>query len=98
MIIFAIDDETAILSELHHSIEEARPEADIHDFRFAGEALKAITESGIIPDIVFSDIANLYAFEIPEKDIKLLEKITEKYIVFQSEHRFSTLEFYHSVN
>lgn len=25
MIIFAIDDETAILSELHHSIEEARP-------------------------------------------------------------------------
>ena len=56
MIIFAIDDETAILSELHHSIEEARPEAEIHDFRFAGEALKAITESGIIPDIVFSDI------------------------------------------
>ena len=55
MIIFAIDDETAILSELHHSIEEARPEAEIHDFRFAGEALKAITESGIIPDIVFSD-------------------------------------------
>ena len=56
MIIFAIDDETAILSELHHSIEEARPEAEIHEFRFAGEALKAITESGIIPDIVFSDI------------------------------------------
>lgn len=48
--------------------------------------------------IVFSDIANLYSFEIPEKDIKSLEKITEKYIVFQSEHRFSTLEFYHSVN
>ena len=48
--------------------------------------------------IVFSDINNLYAFDIPEKDAKALEKITEKYIVFQSEHRFSTLDFYHSVN
>ena len=56
MIIFAIDDEIAILSELHHAIEEACPEAEIHDFRFAAEALKAITESGVIPDIVFSDI------------------------------------------
>lgn len=47
--------------------------------------------------IVYSDIENLYSFNIPEKDISALEKITEKYIVFQSEHRFSTLDFYHSV-
>lgn len=47
--------------------------------------------------IVYSDINKLYSFDIPEKDIKLLEKITEKYIVFQSEHHFSTLNFYHSV-
>ena len=56
MKIFAIDDETAMLSELHQSIQEACPEAEIHDFRFAAEALKAITDSGIIPDIAFSDI------------------------------------------
>ncbi len=56
MIIFAIDDEMAMLSELHQAIQEACPEADIHDFRFAAEALKAITENGVIPDIVFSDI------------------------------------------
>ena len=56
MNIFAIDDETAMLSELHQSIQEARPEAEIHDFRFAAEALEAITESRMIPDIVFSDI------------------------------------------
>ena len=56
MKIFAIDDETAILSELHQSIQEARPEAEIHDFKFAADALKAITENGLIPDIVFSDI------------------------------------------
>lgn len=47
--------------------------------------------------IVYSDIENLYSFDIPSKDISELEKVTEKYIVFQSEHRFSTLDFYHSV-
>ena len=47
--------------------------------------------------IVYSDIKNLYFFDIPEKDILALEKITEKYIVIQTEHRFSTLDFYHSV-
>lgn len=56
MIIFAIDDEMAMLSELHQSIQEACPEAEIHDFRFAAEALKAMTENSMIPDIVFSDI------------------------------------------
>ena len=47
--------------------------------------------------IVYSDIKNLYSFSIPETDIKSLEKITEKYIVFQSENKFSTLQFYHSL-
>ncbi|MBO4431957.1 MAG: DNA repair protein RecO [Clostridia bacterium] len=47
--------------------------------------------------IVYSKLENLYSFDIPEKDIKSLSKLTEKYIVFQSEHLFSTLEFYHSV-
>ena len=56
MIIFAVDDEAAMLSELHDSIQEASPEAEIHDFRLAADALKAITEDGVMPDIVFSDI------------------------------------------
>lgn len=56
MIIFAIDDEAAMLSELHNAIGEASPGAEIHDFRFAADALKAITEKDIIPDVVFSDI------------------------------------------
>lgn len=47
--------------------------------------------------IVYSKLENLYAFDIPQSDIKTLAKIAEKYIVFQSEHRFSTLEFLHSV-
>ncbi len=47
--------------------------------------------------IVYSDIEALYKFDIPQKDIYALEKITEKYIIFQSEHKFSTLDFYHLV-
>lgn len=56
MIIFAIDDETAMLSELHQAIAVASPEAEIHDFRFAADALTAMMETRLIPDIVFSDI------------------------------------------
>ena len=47
--------------------------------------------------IVYSKLESLYSFDIPQKDIAALSKLTERYIVFQSEHRFSTLEFYHSV-
>ena len=56
MIIFAIDDESAMLSELHNAIAEASPGTEIHDFRFAADALEAITKKGMIPDVVFSDI------------------------------------------
>lgn len=56
MTIFAVDDEAAMLAELHQSIREACPEAEIHDFRFAAEALEEMTDSGLIPDVVFSDI------------------------------------------
>ncbi|MBR3334885.1 MAG: response regulator [Clostridia bacterium] len=56
MIIFAIDDEAAMLSELHNAIGEASPGTAIHNFRFAADALNAITEKGIVPDVVFSDI------------------------------------------
>lgn len=47
--------------------------------------------------IVYSELKGLYSFDIPEKDVETLSKITEKYIVFQSEHHFKALEFYHSV-
>lgn len=56
MIIFAIDDEVAMLSELHQAIELASPEAEIHDFRLAAEALDTIAKEQVVPDIVFSDI------------------------------------------
>ena len=56
MLIFAIDDEQAMLAQLHEAIEEAEPDAQIMDFTRASDALKAITEQGIRPEVVFSDI------------------------------------------
>ena len=56
MLIFAIDDEPAMLSELHDAIAAAVPGAEIMDFRRAAEVLAAITEHGAQPDVVFSDI------------------------------------------
>ena len=47
--------------------------------------------------IVYSEFDRLYSFEIPDDAAKRLTDITEKYIVYQSEHKFSTLDFYHSI-
>ena len=60
MKIFAIDDEPKALRLLHNAIAEAESEAEIADFSDGGEALFAVREQGIKPDVVFSDI------ELPE--------------------------------
>ncbi len=56
MLIFAIDDEQATLDELHEAIAQARPEAEILDFRRASDAVAAIQQEKRQPDVVFSDI------------------------------------------
>ena len=56
MIVFAVDDEAAMLAELHDAIAEAEPGAQIHDFMNARDVLNAIKEDEIKPDVVFSDI------------------------------------------
>lgn len=43
--------------------------------------------------IVYSKFESLYSFEIPEKSAKELSVLCEKYITYQTEHKFTTLEF-----
>ncbi len=81
MRIFAIDDEQAMLEELHEAIAKAEPNAEIQDYRRAKEALRAITDEKIIPDVVFSDI------ELPGTDglslaVKIKQSAPEVRIVF----------------
>ncbi|MBE6909642.1 MAG: response regulator [Ruminococcaceae bacterium] len=56
MLIFAIDDEPAMLAELHDAIAAAAPDAEIADFEAAPEVLAALDAPGGTPDVVFSDI------------------------------------------
>ncbi len=43
--------------------------------------------------IVYSKFESLYSFEIPESAAKELSKLAERYITYQTEHKFTTLEF-----
>lgn len=43
--------------------------------------------------IVYSKFEQLYSFEIPETTAKELSILTERYVTYQTEHRFTTLEF-----
>ena len=56
MMIFAIDDEPKALRVLCRCVEEAAPGSGIRAFDRAADALDAIRNEGLSPDIVFSDI------------------------------------------
>ena len=56
MLIFVIDDEKPLLHDAQIAIEAAAPEAELRLFDRGTAALTAITEEGLAPDIVFSDI------------------------------------------
>ena len=56
MLFFAIDDEAKMLRLLHRAIEDAAPQNEIADFQLGSDALRAIQEQGLRPDVVFSDI------------------------------------------
>lgn len=43
--------------------------------------------------IVYSKFESLYSFEIPEAAAKELSKLCENYVTYQTEHKFTTLEF-----
>lgn len=55
MLIFAIDDEPAVLENLHDAIVEAVPDAEVGDYMRAETVLEAV-KAGLRPDVVFSDI------------------------------------------
>ncbi len=47
--------------------------------------------------ITFSEFKKLYSFTVSENNAVVLSKITEKYLITQTDYRFSTLDFYNSV-
>ncbi|MDO4743243.1 MAG: DNA repair protein RecO [bacterium] len=47
--------------------------------------------------IIYSEFKKLYSFSIPDNSIDYLSYVTEKYVLAQTERRFSTLDFYHNL-
>ncbi len=47
--------------------------------------------------IIYCDFEKLFSFKIPQEYAIRLSKITEKYLLSQTEQRFSTLDFYNSI-
>ncbi|MBE6797943.1 MAG: DNA repair protein RecO [Ruminococcaceae bacterium] len=47
--------------------------------------------------IIYCDFEKLFSFSIPDDKANRLSKITEKFLLTQTEQRFSTLDFYNSI-
>ena len=56
MLIFAVDHEPTMLRDSGRAIRKAAPEAEVMCFELAADALAAIRDRGLSPDIVFSAI------------------------------------------
>ena len=56
MLFFVVDDEPIILNASRQVVQKAYPEADVRAFGLAKNALQAIQEEQLFPDIVFCDI------------------------------------------
>lgn len=47
--------------------------------------------------IVYSDFTKLYSFTLPRDNARYLSFVTERYLSAQTDRRFKTLEFFHSL-
>ena len=93
MLIFAIDDEPKMLRLLHAAIAEAEPEAKIEDFSLGADALARITDGGVKPDVVFSDI-QMPGLSGLELALRLKQNAPDTGIVFVTGYSDYALEAY----
>lgn len=47
--------------------------------------------------IVYSDMERLYSFSLPLQNARYLSFVTERYLMAQTDRKFKTLEFFHSL-
>ena len=92
MLIFAIDDEQAPLDDLHRAISEAEPDAEVRDFRYGEDVLEAL-DTGILPDVVFSDI-RLPGMDGLHLAARIKEAAPEARIVFVTAYSEYAVEAY----
>lgn len=63
----------------------------------AGEILLDRTLLAAMRHIVYSDFERLFRFSMPEKAAAALSRVTERFLLEQTERGYKTLDFYHSL-
>ena len=64
-----------------------------------GGFLKQITKTELaaMRHVLFSPFDKIYNFSIPDENAIRLSKLTEEYLIGQTEYKFSTLDFFNSI-
>lgn len=55
------------------------------------------TTFAAVRHIVYSDFDKLYSFTLPEISARYLNYVTERYLMVQTDRRYKTLDFFHSL-
>ncbi len=55
------------------------------------------TELAAMRHILFSPFDKIYNFSVPDDNAATLSKLTEEFLITQTEHKFATLDFYNSI-
>lgn len=65
----------------------------------AGTALLPLTKSVLagLRHICYADFDKLFSFSLPAEGLRALNAVTERYLLVQTDRRFKTLDFYHSL-
>ena len=93
MKIIAIDDESLALEDLLTAIRSVEPEAELRGFLLASDALKALEEGRIRPDVVFADI-QMPGINGLELAVRLKTLAPESRIVFVTAYSQYAVESY----
>ena len=93
MKILAIDDEELALEELLAAIRDVEPDAELHGFLLASDALKALEDGLPGPDVVFSDI-QMPGINGLELAVRLKTIAPESRIVFVTAYSQYAVESY----
>ena len=47
--------------------------------------------------VLYGEFERCFAFSLPEEDVALLATLMERFLLAQTQHRFATLDFYHTL-
>lgn len=98
MVIFALDDDPALLYQLSGAIRAACPDAAVWEFSRASAALKAVQDDGFRPDVIFLDIEmpGISGLELARRMKLLCPESNIIFVTAYSEYDVESMQLYPS--